>query len=863
MAVADSPVMRQYAALKAAHPDALLMFRMGDFYELFGDDALAASATLQITLTRRRTAQDGDAGIPMCGVPYHAAEGYIGKLLQAGFTVALTEQTETPAQAKARGGKTLVSRDVVRIYTPGTLTEDAYLDPTQPRLLVALVADPHAPARGVLATLDLAAGEVTLRGVALAHIGHTLAGLPVSEAVVDAGVDAAVLPHIPRRAVRVQPQLFVMATARNAIGRAYQTVAPEGLGLREDADVLALGALLGYAELTQMGKLPALRAPLWHTANRYLFMDASTRKNLELTDSLAGGRSDSLLGVMDHTATAAGARLLARWVSEPLADVEAIGARHDAVGTLVHDTPRRATLRACLKDTGDIARAVSRLLLGRGGPRDLALVRQTGATLPALQAALPATAGLLAHTRAGLEGLESLTATLQRMLGDDPLPALVREGGFMRDGVDPELDRARTLMTRGQDLLAELETRETRDGLSPKVRYNSVWGYYFDISNAQLERATPPAHWVHRQTTTTGQRFSSAELMALERDLGHAGQAAQSREEQLLRDMVDHVRHHATPLLAASEALATLDVLTTLAEVAARNGWVRPTVDTSFALEIDDGKHPVVAARVADFVPNSCHLSDGKLWLLTGPNMAGKSTFLRQNVLLVVLAQMGSFVPAVRMHLGVADAIFSRIGAADNLAAGQSTFMVEMVETAAILNRATARSVVILDELGRGTSTYDGLAIAWACVEDLATRVRSRTLFATHYHELTQLESTLDPVSCHHVAVKEWKGDIVFLHRVMPGAAAGSYGVHVAKLAGLPTPVLARAQALLDGFASVAKQRSPKGGLNVTDLGLFAAPVAAPQVALHPLEARVRGTDVDSLSARDALALLYELRGMV
>ncbi|NBX85934.1 MAG: DNA mismatch repair protein MutS [Proteobacteria bacterium] len=452
---------------------------------------------------------------------------------------------------------------------------------------------------------------------------------------------------------------------------------------------------------------------------------------------------------------------------------------------------------------------------------------------------------------------------LARALADDPLPALVRDGGFIRDGFDSELDRARQLQREGQDMLLALENREaSASGIGVKVRYNQVWGYYLEatksqLNSAQLEGKEIPAQFVHRQTTTNSQRFTTAELMALERDLASAGLRAQQREEAVLAELVAAIKAHSVALLAVSEALATLDALSTLAEVAARYGWVRPTLTDGVELAIVAGKHPVVAAKVADFVANDCELSGGKFWLLTGPNMAGKSTFLRQNALILILAQLGSFVPASKATLGVADAVFSRIGAADDLAAGQSTFMVEMVETAQILNRASKRSLVILDELGRGTATYDGLAIAWACVEDLVQRVGCRTLFATHYHELTALAEKLPTLSCHQLAVKEWQGGIVFLHQVLAGAAAGSFGVQVAKLAGVPQPVVRRAGELLEGFLKVARGR---GVLRVDELSLFSAPVAQAVREESEIEKRLRAVDVDGLSAREALEFLYALR---
>jgi DNA mismatch repair protein MutS len=859
-----TPVMRQYAELKAQYPEALLLFRMGDFYELFAEDALIASQVLQITLTRRRTAKEGDAGTPMCGVPFHAAEGYIGKLLQAGHRVALAEQLESPAAAKQRGGSgALLQRKVVRLFTPGTLTEEAFLEAKRPSLLAVVAAEEEdsAPQRLVLAWLDLSTGEVGLRGLGAAQLAHTLAALPIGELVIPPALTPLLEGIVARKLLAVQPQLFAASTARAALARAYGVADPSGLGLAEPARQIAVGALVGYAELTQMGALPKLRPPVLQLPHTHLQLDAPTRQSLNLTHSPSGQRQETLLGILDETLTAAGGRLLARWLSEPLAQVAPILSRQTAVTTLVKQPAQRQALRQGLQGTGDVARAVSRLLLGRGSPRDLALLRSTGHALPQLQHALAGATDLLATYGQQLGGLEGLTDLLGRALAADPLPALVRDGNFIADGFDADLDRLRTLQRNAQQLLADLETTEaTQSGLSPKLRYNQVWGYYLEVPKSA---ANFPPHWVHRQTTTISHRYTTPALLQLERDLGSAAAQAQAREEALLADLVTAVQTHSIGLLNVSEALASLDVLQGLAEAAVKYSWVAPMVEDSGKLELMAAKHPVVAAHVADFVANSVALNSGELWLLTGPNMAGKSTFLRQTALLVVLAQMGSYVPASQAIVGVADAIFCRVGAADNLAAGQSTFMVEMLETANILNRAGPRSLIILDELGRGTATYDGLALAWACVEDLVQRVHGRTLFATHYHELTALAEQLNGVSNHQLAVKLWQDTLVFLHQVQPGAAQGSYGVQVARLAGVPNNVVQRAQTLLQGFEAAARAGGKQGVARLDNLSLFATPVASAATQPSAVESTLRCTDVDGLAPREALALLYQLKGLL
>jgi DNA mismatch repair protein MutS len=858
VAVSDSPVMMQYKRICAANPGCLVMFRMGDFYEMFDNDAVVASEILGITLTRRRTGKPDDPGIPMCGVPFHAAEAYVGKLVANGHRVALVEQTESPEEArKARGSGALVGREVVRIYTAGTLTEDNLLEASKSNYLVAVSAEKNGDAGA--AWLDMSTGEVGVRTVRPSELGGVVAALAPGEVVAPDALLSVMEGVVHRRQVSVQDSLFEPARAVEAIKRAYGVAAVEGI-VGDGPARVALGALLAYAELTQLGRLPALRMPGTVEAKAVLRIDPATRRSLELTESLQGSRRDSLLGVADKTVTAPGARLLARWVSEPLATVSLINARQQSVTALVNSHALRSSVREALKQTGDVARCMSRLLLGRGGPRDLAVLRATGVQLPQLMEKLSSAgdAGLAGWAKK-LGGLEKMTSLLQVALIEEP-GALVRDGRFIADGFDKDLDGFRALVANGNELLQQLEARETEEtGIPLKLRYNKIWGYYFELTKQHEGKV--PAHFMHRQTTVGTHRYTTQDLLALERDLGSAGANALAREAVLFEQLVGEVKAMSVQLLDVAEALATVDVLAGLAELASGGGWVCPVVEGSYengsALHIERGRHPVVAARVSDFVPNDCDLSDGQLWLITGPNMAGKSTFLRQVALLVILAQVGSFVPAAAMRLGVVDKIFSRIGAADNLAAGQSTFMVEMVETAAILNGATNKSLVILDELGRGTATYDGLAIAWACVEDLARR-GCRTLFATHYHELTGLCPTLSNVKPYQAAVKEWQGEMVFLHEIRPGAAGGSFGVQVAKLAGVPQPVVNRADMILQGLLKSARQ---DGVAKAGDLSLFTHAAHAP-APKDEIRDRLMGIDVDGLTPREALDELARLRQM-
>ena len=849
--------MQQYSALKAAHPGHLLFFRMGDFYELFEEDAIATSEILQITLTKRRTAKEGEEGIPMCGVPFHAAEGYIATLLKQGLKVALAEQTETTEQAKARGGSTaLVKREVTRLFTPGTLTEETMLSPGTPSYLAAIAQD--GP-RTALATLELSTGEVSVRTLPTAHAASLLAALNAGEILTTEATAPLAVQAVGKRRTTVEDYLFEERRAFAAITRAYHIAEPSGLGVPEGAATLALGAVLGYAEVTQFGKLPPLRRPQVLTRSTTLLMDATTQKNLELIQSQSGHKKHSLLASITRTHTSPGTRLLARWMTEPSADLATLTTRQNAWKALASQPETLVKIRTHLAGAGDIARATSRLLLGRGSPRDFETLCRTASLLPTLTPLLtPLKNPLLTSLFSNLEGVTQLTNTLGKGLREN-LPLLTRNGGFVAEGYDAELDKLIGLSTHAQENLAMLEEEEsTASGIGVKVKYNKVWGYYLEATNAQLTNKTPLAHWRHRQTTTGAQRFTTPKLIELEQALSTAGDKAIALELEIFESWLKELSQNSSTWLAVAEALATLDALQSAATLAVENGWVAPTLTEGTTLTITGGKHPVVASTVADFVPNDVDLSEGKFWLLTGPNMAGKSTFLRQTALLVILAQMGLPVPATSMELGLVDQLFSRIGAADDLARGQSTFMVEMAETAHILARATSKSLVILDEVGRGTATYDGLAIAWAVVEDIATRVHARTLFATHYHELTGLMKDLPNVTPHRVAVKEWKGEIIFLHKVEDGAATGSFGVHVARLAGLPPHTVTRAENILEGLLKSARG---DGVAKATDLSLFTAPqIQNTPAAPSKLEKAFSKLDIDALSPKEALNLLYELK---
>ncbi|WP_439816147.1 DNA mismatch repair protein MutS [Zavarzinia sp. CC-PAN008] len=876
-------MMAQYLEIKAGHADCLLFYRMGDFYELFFDDAVKAAATLDITLTRRGKHMGED--IPMCGVPIHAADGYLARLIRAGHRVAVCEQQEDPAAARARPGKQPVRRDVVRIVTPGTLTEDALLDARSHNHLAALGRAEGALA---LAFTDVSTGDLAVETVPEGGIQAALARVAPRELLVaDRWLDAPFLDALdPADRDTITPlplARFDSAGGERRLKAVLEVEALDGFGAFTRAELSALGALVEYVSLTQKGRMPALKAPRRAQAGEVMAIDPATRRNLELATGPGGGREGSLLAAIDMTVTGPGARLLAAWAAAPLTDPERIAIRHDMVEALVSAESVRAGLRGHLRACPDLQRAVQRLALGRGGPRDLAAVRDALELAPdiadlAVQAAA-AGAGValppdgLARAAAVLRGHGALADALRAALAQE-VPLLARDGGFIVPGHDAELDAQRTLRDEGRRLIAALEGRlKAETGIaSLKVRHNAIIGYHVEVPAAHAEKLSRDPNFIHRQTMAGAMRFSTGELADLAQALAQAADRALAREVALFDDLVAAVLRTVQPIALAAEALALVDVVAALAELAVVRRWVRPRLDDSRSFAVAGGRHPVVEAALIRsnapaFVANDCHLSDeARIWLLTGPNMAGKSTFLRQNALIAILAQMGAFVPAASAHLGIVDRLFSRVGASDDLARGRSTFMVEMVEAAAILNQAGSRALVILDELGRGTATFDGLSLAWASVEHLHEVNRCRALFATHYHELTALATKLKAVRLHTMKVKEWQGTLRFLHEVTPGAADRSYGIQVARLAGLPAAVIQRAQAVLEQL-----ERGREGSAvtqMIDDLPLFAA-AKAQQTAPAPaaagpsaVEEALAQLDLDDLSPRQALAELYRLKAL-
>ena len=869
-----TPMMVQYHAAKAAHPDCLLFFRMGDFYEMFFDDAVQAAAALDIALTKRGTHMGKD--VPMCGVPVHAVDGYLERLIRKGFRVAVCEQMEAPEEARKRGPKSVVKRQVVRLVTQGTLTEETLLDARQHNYLAALA---EAGRELALAWLDMSTGEFSIQPLGIGDAAAALARVAPGELLVpeklvqrEALLETfndwqAVLTPVPN-------SRFNSDNARKRLEDLYGVAALDAYGTFGRAELAAAGSLLDYVELTQVGKMPRIAPPRRLIEGAVLEIDAPTRRNLELARNLSGERQGSLLWVIDRTVTGAGARLLGARLAGPLTDPRAIEARLDKVEFFLDEGRVRGDMRALLKGCPDLERALSRLTLGRGGPRDLAAIRdglrQTAGARAALTgAASPPPAGIEAAS-GDLGQHDVLVDRLERALGPD-LPLLARDGNFIAADYAPQLDELRSLRDESRRLIANLEAEyRARTGVDTlKIKHNNVIGYFMEVSARNAEKIGED--FIHRQTMANAVRYSTIELGELARAISEAGDKALAVEIELFEDLTGEVATRADEIALAASALARLDVAAGLAELAADRNYCRPRVDDSLAFEIAAGRHPVVEAALqashADrFVANDCDLAeDRRLWLVTGPNMAGKSTFLRQNALIALLAQIGSFVPAAEAEIGVVDRLFSRVGAADDLARGRSTFMVEMVETAAILNQAGARALVILDEIGRGTATFDGLSIAWAVIENLHEVNRCRALFATHYHELTALAGRLGALSNHTMRVKEWQGEVVFLHEVAAGVTDRSYGIQVAKLAGLPVEVVTRAEHILETL----EQGEEAGAVSrlAEDLPLFSALLEKPAGAATPtpsaVEEALAEIHPDELSPREALELIYKLRGLL
>ncbi|MDR3475353.1 MAG: DNA mismatch repair protein MutS [Devosia sp.] len=877
---AVTPMMGQYLEIKAVNPGYLLFYRMGDFYEMFFEDAETASRALGIVLTKRGKHLGQD--IPMCGVPVHAAQDYLKRLITLGHRVAICEQVEDPAEARKRGSKSPVKRDVVRLVTRGTLTEDDLLPVRASNFLAALAMVRHAGTDYALAFADISTGEIAVIDLPPEAVADELARIDPAELLLtEVTHDALAAAHIrlPDTAlVSLAADAFDSERASQRIRAAFANGAVDPTAFSRGGRA-ALGALIAYALESQKGKPLALRPPTAGDVAAHLAIDAATRDSLELLETQRGTLKGSLLGEIDLTVTPAGARLLAQRLAAPLCDPATINARLDDVEALAGDSVLDMKLRGALKSVPDLTRALTRLSLERGGPRDLRAIaaailggRELGILL-----------GNLTYVPEGLERLgavlraapQQLALALDAALEEEP-PLATSDGGFVRQGYDATLDAERQLASETRAVVAALQARlvaET-DVKSLKIRHNGVLGYFVEVPaapGARLLEEPLRQLFIHRQTLANVMRFTTPELAELEGRITRAHEAALELESMVFVRLVAAVLEETETLRATADALAELDVSAALARLAATRGFCRPQIDRSLAFDIRAGRHPVVEAMVRaagqSFVTNDADLTGdgegGQIWLVTGPNMGGKSTFLRQNALIAILAQMGSFVPAEAAHIGIVDRVFSRVGASDDIGGGRSTFMVEMVETAAILNRATQRSLVILDEIGRGTATFDGLSIAWATVEALHQDTHCRALFATHFHELTSLAKTLPRLSNHTMKVREWEGEVVFLHEVATGAADRSYGIQVAKLAGLPEAVLARARQVLTVLEQRAAQGQGSSGrlaAVLDDLPLFAQAPPPREASVNPLNEMLDAVRPDELTPREAIELVYELK---
>ena len=866
--------MRQYLDAKQQYRDAILFFRMGDFYEMFYEDALVAARALDLTLTSR--SKDGQGiSIPMCGVPHHALDTYLSRLVHKGFRVAICDQVEDPRKAKG-----IVKREIVRVVSPGTLTDSQHLDERAPAFLLSLTKDEEMgsdPLVGV-ALIDLTTGEFSCAEYAgaagLQALADEVMVLRPREIVapVDLDLSRILLDGAADRlpVTRVDPWTFEHESARRTLLDQFRTNGLEGFGLDGHASaVSAAGALLYYLRDTQKADLAHVRSVAYKTSADCLLIDAVTLKHLEIVESMDGGRDGTLLHEIDRTITSMAGRLMRAWLLRPLVALDRIRDRLDAVEEFAFRSTDRGKFRDVLKHVQDLERLVARAALGSAGPRDLVGLKQSIAVVPRVRMVLEACEAPLTRSLvSALDDLVDVRADIDASLIDEPA-ALTRDGGYIRDGCDPEIDDLRRISRSGKQVIAELEERErARTGISSlKVRYNRVFGYYIEISKSNLHAVPPDYH--RKQTIAGGERFITPALKEYEEKVLGADERILEREIELFDRLRARVAAESARIQETARALATLDVLAGLAETAALSNYIKPQVHDGEEMTVVDGRHPVVERRCnGAFVPNDTTL-DGtasQLVILTGPNMGGKSTYLRQTALVCLLAQSGSFVPAARAKIGIVDRIYARVGASDNITRGQSTFMVEMQETANILHGATSRSLVVLDEIGRGTATFDGLSIAWAVAEHLATNPRGRpkTLFATHYHELTDLADALPGVVNAHVAAREWQDDIVFLHKIVPGRSDRSYGIQVARLAGMPEAVIRRARAILEALEQDELTRGGRPSISGTpsepqqQLGLFQMASADP--AAEKLAARLREIDTDNLTPLQALSLLAELK---
>jgi len=871
-----TPMIAQFLKIKSEYPDALLFYRMGDFYELFFDDAIAAARALDISLTKRGKHLGED--IPMCGVPHHASENYLLTLIRKGFRVAVCEQLESPAEAKARGSKSVVNRGVVRLVTSGTLTEESLLSARENNYLsaFAILRDESA-----FAWVDVSTGDFHVQNCPRISFGPMLAQLNPAEILISESNYENFLEQTKEfgsTLTSLSPASFDSTSGIKRLCDLFKVNSIDGFGSFSRSEISALGAIIDYLEITQKGKLPALKIPIKENLENFVQIDSSTRRNLELTQTLSGSKNGSLLRVIDRTVTGPGARLLEKRLSSPSTCIKTITPRLDSIDVFKSNNMLRMEIQNTLKQTADMERAFLRISLDRGGPRDFLAIRDSlekGQDLS--KSLINLNSNLIEEAEKNLNGNEKIIALLKDVFSDSA-PLLARDGGFIRSGFNVQLDDIKKLRDDGRQIISSMQAQfSSMTGIgSLKIKYNNVLGYFIETPATHAKKMLGEEFsntFIHRQTTANAVRFTTLELSEIETKILNAGGRALSLELEIFEQTKIKTLEFSENILLAAKALAEIDLAVALADIAVSENWCRPKLDTSRKFKIIEGRHPVVEAALQKepsgvFIANNCDLSAGSdgdkpIWLLTGPNMAGKSTFLRQNAIIALMAQIGSFVPAESAEIGIIDQLFSRVGASDDLARGRSTFMVEMVETAAILNQAGENALVILDEIGRGTATYDGLSIAWATLENLHNINKCRALFATHYHELTGLTVSLPGLMNATVSVREWEGDIIFLHEVRKGAADRSYGVQVAKLAGIPQTVINRATEVLEKL-----ENNDQGGKTQTlidELPLFNI---SPSNLVKPdttssVEMELKSIHPDELTPKDALSLIYKLKAFL
>ena len=856
-------MMKQYLEIKKENPDSILFFRLGDFYEMFDEDARVASRELDLTLTSRdhgKHAKPAEERVPMCGIPYHASEAYIARLIGKGYKVAICEQMEDPATAKG-----LVKRDIIRVITPGTVIDAACLDEKSSNFLCGIYLDSQSAG---VAFCDISTGKTHLTAFSgrerVEHVINELGRFSPAEAILNDGACAeksltdALTEKFRCRVENGGEGRFRLAEAEKSIRQQFGEEALKRLPAGNPAAAMALGGLLHYLYETQKTDLSHINDLDYYEQGRFMELDLTARRNLELTETLRGKeKRGSLLWVLDKTKTPMGGRMLRGWLERPLLSVTAITRRNAAVAALVENTIQREELIAALTGLGDMERLIGRIVYGTAGGRDLASLRAAMERLPEIKAQLESLKDRrLSELTADLDTLDDIRDRIARTICDEP-PFSVREGGFIRDGFDPEVDRLRHILQSGKNIIPEMEAREKeKTGIRTlKIGYNKVFGYYIEVSNSFKDQV--PDTYIRKQTLVNGERFITQELKDLEHEILTASDRVVALEYQLFTALREEVSAAAARIQKTAAAVAEADALASLAAVAVRNNYCRPDVDESGVIEIREGRHPVVERMLKDslFVPNDTFMGkqEERVAIITGPNMAGKSTYMRQVALIVLLAQIGSFVPAAGAHIGVVDRIFTRIGASDDLSAGQSTFMVEMTEVSDILHHATKNSLLILDEIGRGTSTFDGMAIARAVLEYCADRklLGAKTLFATHYHELTELENTLPGTVNYNIAVKTRGEDIIFLRKILPGGADRSYGIEVAKLAGLPDKVVQRARTIL-------QELEAESGVPYVPARREADQVSLGSLAEGEVLDAIRRCQVETLTPLEAMNLLYE-----